>query len=53
MSIFEISIFGLTIAPTWYGLMYALGFIICYEFVRKYGSIRPGELDSFLLFIFL
>ncbi len=53
MTIFEISIFGLTLAPTWYGLMYALGFIICYEFVKKYGYLRQGGLDSLLFFIFL
>ncbi len=53
MSIFEISFFGLTLAPTWYGLMYALGFIICYEFVKKYGYLRPGEVDSLLFSIFI
>ncbi len=53
MSIFETSIFGIHIAPTWYWLMYALGFIICYVFVKKRTHIPTNDLDILLFFIFL
>lgn len=52
MPIFEISIFGLTIAPTWYWLMYALGFIICYQFLKKKLKIAENNLDTLLVFVF-
>ncbi len=35
MSIFEITIFWITIAPTYYWLMYALGFILGYWIIKK------------------
>jgi len=53
MSIFEVSLFGFQIAPTWYGLMYAIGFFCCYEYVRKYGYLRGNEDESLLTYIFL
>lgn len=53
MSIFEISIFNIHIAPTWYGLMYGLGFIIGYEYIKKYWNIKEKDMDSFLIYIFL
>lgn len=53
MSIFEISIFGIQIAPSWYGLMYALGFIWCYEYVRRNSTIRPLDMESLLFSIFI
>lgn len=53
MSIFEISIFGIQIAPSWYGLMYALGFIGCYEYVRKNSVIRHEDMESLLTYIFI
>lgn len=53
MHIFEISFFGIQIAPTWYGLMYAIGFGVSYIFVKKYGKIQPSDLDHLLTYIFL
>lgn len=53
MHIFDISIFGLHIAPTWYGLMYAIGFIFCYHFIKKFGKLSTIELDSLLTYVFL
>jgi phosphatidylglycerol---prolipoprotein diacylglyceryl transferase len=53
MSLFELQIFGLTIAPTWYGLMYALGFIISYEYMKKQRILRADDGESFFLMVFL
>lgn len=53
MYIFDISIYGLHIAPTWYGLMYALWFIICYIFLKKYFQFKKWEdIDTLLTYIF-
>lgn len=54
MYIFDISFYGLRIAPTWYGLSYALGFIICYFFVRRYYFFNKKEyIDTLLSYIFV
>ena len=53
MHIFDISIFGIQIAPTWYGLMYALGFILCYTYINIYWYLRWKDIDSLLIFIFI
>jgi phosphatidylglycerol:prolipoprotein diacylglycerol transferase len=54
MSIFDISFYGLHIAPTWYGLSYALGFIICYFFVSRFYFFRQKDhLDTLLSYIFI
>jgi phosphatidylglycerol:prolipoprotein diacylglycerol transferase len=53
MTIFELNIFGLTIAPTYYGLMYALWFIIWYFIIHKRGYITWDKLDNLLFYIFL
>lgn len=53
MHIFDISIYGLHIAPTWYGLSYALGFIICYFFVRRFYSFTERDhIDILLSYVF-
>ena len=52
MPIFETSILGVQIAPTWYWLMYAFGFSICYIFLKKYGPLKPNHLDSLLTYVF-
>ncbi len=53
MYIFDISIYGIHIAPTWYGLAYALGFIICYFFMKYHCKFRESaHLDSLLSFVF-
>jgi prolipoprotein diacylglyceryltransferase len=53
MRIFDISIFGFHIAPSWYGLSYALGFMVCYFFMRQYYHFEKKEhLESLLSYIF-
>lgn len=53
MYIFELSIFNLHIAPTWYWLSYAMGFIVCYFFVKKYLLFKEAShIDSLLSFLF-
>lgn len=52
MKLFEITIFGIHIAASWYGLMYAIGFLVCYQYVKKYGTLKQNDLDNFLLYIF-
>lgn len=52
MHIFEWSFFGIQISPTWYWFMYAIGFSICYIFVKKYGYLRKDHIDDFLIYIF-
>ncbi len=54
MHIFDISFYGIHIAPTWYGLSYALGFMICYFFVRHYHTFSKKEhIDTLLTYIFI
>jgi phosphatidylglycerol:prolipoprotein diacylglycerol transferase len=54
MHIFEFPLFGIQIAPTWYGLMYALGFMICYLFIKKFFNFREKEhVDTLLICVFL
>lgn len=53
MTIFEASFFGLSIAPTWYGLMYAMGFFLCYTYIKRYWSIEEKHRDIFLFSVFL
>lgn len=53
MKIFEITLFGITIAPTYYGLMYALSFIIWYYILYKRKIINRDNLDDLFLYIFL
>ncbi len=53
MYIFDISIYWLNIAPTWYWLTYALWFIICYLFLKKYFLFKKNDhIDSLLTFVF-
>ena len=48
MQIFELHIFGLTIAPTYYGLAYALGILGAYYWVLKRGRFSSIDLDHLL-----
>ena len=45
MTIFEITLFGLTIAPTYYGLAYAIGMIGAYEIVKRQKLFSLPDLD--------
>ncbi|MDD5197641.1 MAG: prolipoprotein diacylglyceryl transferase [Candidatus Gracilibacteria bacterium] len=53
MSIFSITLFGIHIAPSWYGLMYALGFIVGYYLLKRRKILSESELDSLMLYVFL
>ena len=53
MKIFEISFFWISIAPTYYGLMYALAFIIGYLILSKRKILTEVKLDTLVLYIFL
>lgn len=52
MTIFEINIFGINIAPTYYWLMYALSFIIWYYILKHRKIFSSEKLDSLLMYIF-
>lgn len=52
MKIFEITLFGITIAPSYYGLMYAIGFLLGYWIILKRKKIEEDALDSLLIYIF-
>ncbi|MDD5213428.1 MAG: prolipoprotein diacylglyceryl transferase [Candidatus Gracilibacteria bacterium] len=53
MTIFSLQIFGITIAPSYYGLMYALGFLIGYYIIDRRKILSRNELDDLFLYIFL
>ena len=53
MNIFSIEIFGLTIAPSYYGLMYVLAFISWYFILWKQKKYSQVELESLFLYVFL
>jgi phosphatidylglycerol:prolipoprotein diacylglycerol transferase len=54
MYIFDVSFYGLHMAPTWYGFSYAIGFVICYFFVRRYYIFSQKEhIDTLLSYIFV
>jgi len=53
MPIFTIDIWFLHLSPTYYGLMYALSFILCYSIVKKKNILSHDDLDSLVLYIFL
>jgi len=52
MPIFSITLFGIPIAPTWYGLSYALGFLIGYLILKRRKIFSESELDSLILYVF-
>lgn len=53
MAIFSIEIFGITLSPTWYGLMYAIWFGVCYLFVDASEKIKKKDMDILLWYIFI
>ena len=48
MTIFELHLWGLTIAPTYYGLAYALGIYGAFYWVQKRGEFSTVDLDHLL-----
>lgn len=53
MSIFSITLFWIHIAPSWYGLMYALGFMVGYFIIRSRKWLPEAELESLVTYVFL
>lgn len=53
MTIFELSLWPLTIAPSYYGLMYVLWFISWYIIIEKRWIISKKMHDTLLLYVFL
>ncbi len=53
MYIFKIDIFWFTLAPTYYWLMYAIGFIVVYLLIKRWLKISYKKMDDLLLYSFL
>ena len=52
MKIFELDIFWFTLAPTYYGLMYALGFFFAYMIIIKRKVLTRKIADDLFLYVF-
>ena len=52
MSIFSINLFWITIAPSYYWLMYGFGFIIGYLIIKKRWLLSEVLLDNLIFYIF-
>ena len=52
MTIFEFVLFGIRIAPTYYGLAYAIGFAAGYEILRRRNVLSLDQLDTLLGYVF-
>lgn len=53
MKIFDITLFWITFAPSYYWLMYSLGFLFWYIILRRKNYIQEKELESLFIYIFL
>jgi phosphatidylglycerol:prolipoprotein diacylglycerol transferase len=53
MSIFTLHILGVTLSPTYYGLAYAMGFLLGYHILKNHKKLSIPALDSLLMYIFL
>lgn len=53
MTIFELNIFWITIAPSYYWLMYVLWFIFAYIIIKKRWFIVWDNLDNLFTYVFL
>lgn len=53
MTIFEITIFWFTIAPTYYWLMYAIGFLAWYTIIKNRSVVPFEKMDILFMYIFL
>lgn len=52
MKIFDITIFGITIAPAYYALMYILAFVVAWFFVKKFFKFRDKtHLDELFFYV--
>ncbi len=50
MTIFSLDIFGITLAPTWYGFMYMLSFLIFLYFLKK--NFVQKDVDFLFIYTF-
>lgn len=53
MTIFELHIFWMTLAPTYYGLMYAIWFMAWYQIIKNRWVIPFERMDNLFMYIFL
>lgn len=53
MSIFSINLFWFTIAPSYYGLMYAIWFLAWYYYFYKKNITSKPELENLVFYVFL
>lgn len=53
MTIFEITLFGITIAPSYYGLMYILWFLYGVWYLKKYTSFSKTQQESLFFYVFI
>lgn len=53
MTIFELQLFWITIAPTYYGLMYAIWFMAWYQIIKNRWVIPFERMDNLFMYIFL
>lgn len=51
MTIFEIQLFGITLAPSYYGLMYAIAFLAWYYYILKKNILTKDQLESLFLYV--
>lgn len=53
MTIFELNILWFTIAPSYYGLMYIIGFIAGYYYMLKSNILTKNQLEDLFFVVFL
>lgn len=53
MYIFELDLFWITIAPTYYWLMYVLAFLASYILIKKWLKLGSKKMDNLLLYTFI
>lgn len=53
MTIFEISVFGVSFAPSYYWLMYIIGFLYGLWYLKKYSHYTSVQQESLFLYIFV
>ena len=53
MTIFQVTLFWITIAPSYYWLMYALWFVAWYSIIKKRNIIPSKFMDDLFLYIFI
>ncbi len=53
MTLFDITLFWIRIAPSWYGFMYALAFMIGYYLLLKRKIIPEKVLESLVFYVFI